>query len=658
MSKDIILLLEILSNEHVYSLNKLKIKLNQNKLNLSEEEIILLIVRTLYESICYLKMNKIYNQKNLYKCFKYLNASNNIKYLQSQQIIDLLNNSIKKINKKIDNIKFNFNNIVRDNICFLLKIKDNIELTMIQISIPKIEKYNNADDINKDSKDAIENTLYYFIFEIKRYNYIYEIFKTFPELVNFRTSCNKYILDDIITKYLECLNNPNSFDELYYEKIIDLFIASDRFKVTNAYKDRVINRLLLAKKNLSLNDFSKRKNKRIRFFLTDTIEHLKQFDIVDKEQFFSNINYRYGIQDTYSGGYYDRFLNQNYIDISNNVVDLTNRYTFTIDSNNTKSYDDAFSLIINAEGNYELDVYISDLSNYVKEYTKLDELALKKSATIYLPDYTLTMLPHSLTYENCSLIKNSNRNVIAHRFVLSQNFDIISFDIKKGIINVDDNFSYKDVNDIVNSDDVSKLKIMRIMSDIANSMKHNGLYNNDYHIIKTLKKKYSNIDDKLLEKYENLNINFVDTFMILTNYFVSDLFLRLNFPFIYRVNTSNVDLKLIEQIKETTKSEASNQILECIQNLYNPSYYSEYNLGHNGLNLPSYSHITTPIRNYAALLSQRLECKYLINNNVISDSMLYDDEEKISKAVAYINDRIFYNDEYISEYKQKTKIKK
>lgn len=265
------------------------------------------------------------------------------------------------------------------------------------------------------------------------------------------------------------------------------------------------------------------------------------------------------------------------------------------------------------------------------------------------------MLPHSLTYENCSLLKNSYRNVIAHRFIFSKNFDIMSFDIKKAIIKIDDNFDYKGINDILDSNDKLKIKTVKTMSDIANNMKQNGFYNNDYHIIKTLKKQYSNIDDRLLEKYESSQINFVDTFMILVNYFVSDIFLRLNFPFIYRVNTSNVDLKLLEQIKEINNSEIPKQIIECVRNLYNPSYYSEYNLGHNGLNLSSYSHVTTPIRNYASLLSQRLECKYLISGNIITDNMLYDDEEKIKDVVNYINDRIFYNDEYISEYKQKVK---
>ena len=179
MNKDVIILLEILNSEHVYSLNKLKQKLLQYNINLMETEIIALIVETLYESICYLQMNKKSNEKCMYKCFKYLNAGNNIKYLENVDIINKLKKCIEKINKKIDSTQSNLNSIVRQNINFLLTIKDNIELTIIQTSITSIQS-ENFEDVD-DDKDRIENTLYYFIFKQQKYNYVSEIFKTFPE---------------------------------------------------------------------------------------------------------------------------------------------------------------------------------------------------------------------------------------------------------------------------------------------------------------------------------------------------------------------------------------------------------------------------------------------------------------------------------------------
>lgn len=653
MSKDVKILLEILSNEHVYSLNVLKEKLRNYQLNLNEEEIFVLISDTIYEVICHYKLEKNFKEKTvIYKCFKYLNADNNLKYfVSSKDITDKMQKTIIKINDKIESKNGNINNIVRDNISFLLKIKDNLELTLIQTTIPNEE--------NIESKEQIENTLKKFIFEIKHYNYVDEIFKTFPELINFKTHNNKYILDDVMTKYIESISNDsNTFDIVYYEKIINLFISNEKFVITKDYQNNLINRLILVKHNLSNNDYSRRKNKRIRFYLNDVINSLSNIEVSETD-FFSNINYRYGIQDIYNCNY-DKFKNKNFIDINNNVLDLTNVYTFTVDSVGTKSYDDAFSLVKNESGNYELNVYISDVSKYVLINSRIDEIAYKKASTIYLPNYILTMLPHSLTYDHCSLVKNNYRNVLAHRFVFSKNFDIISFDINKAIIKVDDNFNYSNILDILNSNDIDKIKTFSTMIDIASSLKRNNMYNSYYHIAKSMKRKYESPDLILPEKYENSHTNFVDSFMILTNHFVADLFSNLDLPFIYRVNTSNVDLNIPDEINELKKleeSKTSKQIVECIKNLYKPSYYSEYNLGHNGLNLSSYSHVTIPIRNYASLVSQRLEIDYLINKN-FSCKNIYYTEEMLHNIVSYLNDRIFYNEEYVKEYKEKNKILK
>lgn len=644
MDKKVLKMLNILTDEHVYSLNKLKIKLEKESLILNDKEIIDLIILTLFESVCYFKLEKKYNEKILYKCFKYLNASNNSKYIDSSNV-ELLKRTIDKIDKKIISKTNNLNKICRDNIQFLLKIKYNIELTLVQFDVKKQII---------DDKEHIEEVLYNLIFNVKNYNYVVEIFKTYPELINFKNHCNKYILDDVITNYINLLNiDTNGFDIIYYEKIINLFLDDEKFNLTKNYRDNLINRLLMAKNNLMNNNYSRRKNRKIRFFINDVIDKLNNIEITEQEKFFTNINYRYGIQDSFNGNYYDKFKATNNIVINEEIIDLTDRYTFTVDSLETKTYDDAFSLIKKSDGTYELDVYISDITKYIIENSKLDELAKKKAATIYLPNYTLTMLPHSLTYNNCSLIKDNYRNVIAHRFIFSKNFDIISFNVEEAIIKVDDNFCYDDILSVLVDDDIEKLKTISTIIDISNNIKRNNFYNTDYHIIKSLKKKYDNPDEKLLEKYRNSHTNFVDAILILTNYFVSDLFKRLDFPFIYRVNSSDLNLNLVSNLNKVDENEISKQIIDHINELYKPSYYSNVNLGHKALNLDSYCHVTTPIRNYAALLSQRLEYKYLINSDKITDKMIYEDEKNISDVVHYINDRIYYNDEYCLEYKQK-----
>ena len=104
MSKDVKILLEILSNEHVYSLNVLKEKLKNYQLNLNEKKIFVLISDTIYEVIYYFNLdNKFKEETAIYKCFKYLNADNNLKYfVSSKDITDKMQKTIIKINDKIE----------------------------------------------------------------------------------------------------------------------------------------------------------------------------------------------------------------------------------------------------------------------------------------------------------------------------------------------------------------------------------------------------------------------------------------------------------------------------------------------------------------------------------------------------------------------------
>lgn len=630
----------ILKNEHVYSLKKLKIKLEENNLSLNNEEILFLIVDTLKKEICDFKIEKKYCSNNLYKCFKYLNCPNNYQYITNNNLMIVkLEKIVDKINEKINKKKYNLNLIHRNNIEFLEKIKTNLELTIIQLRTPEKEI---------DKKDDFEEILYKFIFDIKNYEYVNEIFKTFPELINYKTKNNKYVLDDVITKYIESLNkeflntfDTFSFDIMYYEKIIDLFINSENFNISKCYRDLLIKRLNIVSKELKTKDTSVRKRKKIRFFLNNIIEKLQTVKTTIDEKFFSNINYKYGIQDSYGDTYDFEIPTKN---INCNVIDLTNLYTITVDYIGTKSFDDAFSFQKTNDG-YTLYVFISDVTNYVERNTKLDEIALKKGASIYLPNYTLTMLPHNLTYDKCSLIKNEKRRVIAYKYNFSNNIDLINFSIFNAYIKVDDNYNHEDIKNILNSNDVDKLNFFYNVLDFSNELNKLNIYDKKYHILKKIER---NINLRNSKNY--VSNDFISNFMVLTNYFVSEKFNNNNLPFIYRNNNSQINDTMIDTLKDEELGSLSSQIVECINKMYKSSTYSNINLGHNGLKLSYYGHTTTPIRNYSALFNQYLIHRYFLDNNKIYDRDIYEDENDIENISNYLNDRLFYNQEYIDEY--------
>jgi ribonuclease R len=59
--------------------------------------------------------------------------------------------------------------------------------------------------------------------------------------------------------------------------------------------------------------------------------------------------------------------------------------TFTIDPIDAKDFDDAISIRVLKNGNYEIGVHIADVSHYVQEETELDKEAYAKQRPFIFP---------------------------------------------------------------------------------------------------------------------------------------------------------------------------------------------------------------------------------------------------------------------------------
>ncbi len=105
-------------------------------------------------------------------------------------------------------------------------------------------------------------------------------------------------------------------------------------------------------------------------------------------------------------------------------VDLRDLPFCTIDPNSAKDHDDA---IFFDKENSTLFVAIADVSHFVKEGSKLDILAFKKSSTIYLPSRTLPMLPSILSENLCSLKENEDR----YAYVFKLKLDIKNLKVQR-----------------------------------------------------------------------------------------------------------------------------------------------------------------------------------------------------------------------------------
>jgi ribonuclease R len=90
-------------------------------------------------------------------------------------------------------------------------------------------------------------------------------------------------------------------------------------------------------------------------------------------------------------------------------LDLRDRTIFTIDGADARDFDDAISIEELDGGDVEVGVHIADVGHYVRPGTALDDEALARGTSVYLPDQVVPMLPEALSNGLCSLVEGRDR---------------------------------------------------------------------------------------------------------------------------------------------------------------------------------------------------------------------------------------------------------
>ena len=90
-------------------------------------------------------------------------------------------------------------------------------------------------------------------------------------------------------------------------------------------------------------------------------------------------------------------------------MDLRDWAVCTIDGADAQDFDDAISFRRFEDGSRELGVHIADVSAFVRPGSALDDEALARATSHYLPDQVVPMLPESLSADLCSLRPDADR---------------------------------------------------------------------------------------------------------------------------------------------------------------------------------------------------------------------------------------------------------
>lgn len=548
------------------------------------------------------------NCKHIYKGFKCLDNLCTTK--EQDQVLNGLVKIKKTCNKRIEQ-----NKLVSSIFKKLLNI--------IDVSLYNI-KFSDENNVKKSE------LLYYIIYSLKNANYFYELIKTFPDYATIKDN-NGYVLEKIVDDYINLTKaGKYSFDLIYLEKIIKIFINNNKFKSDNNFQTIVLNKL---KTHL-------RDSKKASFFINEIID-----DIVNpklKTKSIDDIAYKYNIDTNPCKSTID--LTNEVINFKKSLLDLREYETITIDGPTTYVYDDAISYSRLDDKREMLIVLVADVATYIEKNSIIDNLAKNISETVYIPRNSLTMLPQSIT-DKLTLKANEDRTALGHFFIFEDK-KIVDFKIERCLINVNKNYSYNEVTNSLNSTtNLEELEFLTNLAELCLNLYDNSGNRLEYRTQKLLKKEVNGI-----KTYDqSLSSLMIMEFMTLVNNYIAAHFAKhLEVPFIFRANTTYSN-DVLNTLVNKSDSSCIEEIKKLNRKLGTFSFYTPYNIPHTGLNLESYCHSTNPLRNYASLECQRIIIDYFINNYVPEN---FDERFKeIKNLCDYMNSRLEANSDFKEECK-------
>ncbi|WP_327053112.1 ribonuclease R family protein [Halomicrococcus gelatinilyticus] len=150
--------------------------------------------------------------------------------------------------------------------------------------------------------------------------------------------------------------------------------------------------------------------------------------------------------------------------------DLRDMTTWTTDPVDAQDFDDALS-VEEREDEYVLWVHIADVTHYVTPDTNMWEEAVERANTVYLPAYTMHMLPPMLAETVCSLVPEEDR--LAHTVEMHLDKETLGYeeiDIYKSVIRSDERLTYTQAENRIDDEDAPLHEENALAFELADQM--------------------------------------------------------------------------------------------------------------------------------------------------------------------------------------------
>jgi ribonuclease R len=137
----------------------------------------------------------------------------------------------------------------------------------------------------------------------------------------------------------------------------------------------------------------------------------------------------------------------------------------TIDGETARDFDDAVLVRPLANGNWELQVHIADVSHYVRPGTALDLEARLRGTSVYFPDRAVPMLPPQLSSGMCSLRPDEDRLVLSCVMEIDGRGEVLGYEVCEGIIRSAKRMTYTQVQGVLDGDAKTRAEFTELVPE-------------------------------------------------------------------------------------------------------------------------------------------------------------------------------------------------
>jgi ribonuclease R len=324
-------------------------------------------------------------------------------------------------------------------------------------------------------------------------------------------------------------------------------------------------------------------------------------------------------------------------------MDLRDLPLMTIDGEDAKDFDDAVYCDKKAGGGWRLWVAIADVSQYVNLDSPLDQEALKRSTSVYFPDFVVPMLPEQLSNGLCSLKPMVDRLSLVCEMTISAKGRMSGYQFYPAVIRSHARLTYNEVWRMLEDNSASN-PLRQQYGEIS------PILDNLYALYKALRSQrlirgaldFDTVEAKPIfdeqRKIEGFTVlqrndahKLIEECMLCANIAAAKLVESLSLPVLYRVHEGPTEKKLValraylqelglslaggneptprdyQALADAVAQRDDALLLQTmILRSMSQAVYQPENKGHFGLAYPLYTHFTSPIRRYPDLLVHRL----------------------------------------------------